>query len=332
MRIAPLKLARISFIAGLVVWEIACFWRTSPSMETELINRMLLFGVLVIVPLGLCVIARDQSDQESFFLRLATIAQPFGAVAVLMSFFLEQGIAAAVLAAAWLVVTSLISLYGLARLSFGQTRTAAEVSISAGLIYLSVGSGWLIMARLGIQPLGFGDTIVLLTAVHFHYAGFAAPILTGLAGRMLANRSQTIRRLFTLVVAGVIAGTPLVATGITLSPALALAGALVFSIALALLGVLVTGWVVPAVALRSVQVLLVLSSVSTFVSMALASIYAYSIVAKKLIIDIPQMAMSHGMINATGFSFFGLLAWFILRFERDLGRSEKRGRPERPIL
>jgi hypothetical protein len=149
---------------------------------------------------------------------------------------------------------------------------------------------------------------------------------------MLANRSQTIRRLFTLVVAGVIAGTPLVATGITLSPALALAGALVFSIALALLGVLVTGWVVPAVALRSVQVLLVLSSVSTFVSMALASIYAYSIVAKKLIIDIPQMAMSHGMINATGFSFFGLLAWFILRFERDLGRSEKRGRPERPIL
>jgi len=318
MRIAQAKLAGISAIAGTVLWEFAFFRRTSPLMETELINRILLFGVLVIVPLGLYVIARDQNDRISFFLRLATIAQPFGAVAVVVSIFQEQGNAAAVLAATWLVVTSLISLYGLARLSFGQTRTAAEVSISAGLIYLSVGSGWLIMARLGIQPLGFGDTIVLLTAVHFHYAGFAAPILNGLAGQMLASRSQNIRWIFTLVTVGVIAGTPLVAAGITLSPALALAGALVISLALALLSVLVIGWIVPAVASRSVQLLLVLSSVSTFVSMGLAVIYAYSIVAKRLIIDIPHMAMSHGMINAIGFSFCGLLAWSILHSERQL--------------
>src|SRR2546427_2725107 len=39
-------------------------------------------------------------------------------------------------------------------------------SIDAGLLYLPVGAVWFIMARLGSQPFGFGDTIVLLTAVH----------------------------------------------------------------------------------------------------------------------------------------------------------------------
>jgi len=60
MPIAQPKLAGISAVAGTVLWEFAFFRRTSPFIETELINRMLLFGVLVIVPLGLYVIARDQ--------------------------------------------------------------------------------------------------------------------------------------------------------------------------------------------------------------------------------------------------------------------------------
>jgi hypothetical protein len=47
--------------------------------------------------------------------------------------------------------------------------------------------------------------------------------------------------------------------------------------------------------------------------MSLACIYAYSIVAKKLIIDIPQMAMTHGVINAFGFALCGLVAWSIVK-------------------
>ena len=168
-----------------------------------------------------------------------------------------------------------------------QTLTAEEVSINAGLIYLSVGSGWLIMSRLGTQPLGFGDTIVLLTAVHFHYAGFAAPILSGLAGRMLADASTGIRGVFVLAAIGVTTGTPLVAAGLTFSPALAFVGALIISSGLALLAILVIGWVVPELRSRTAQLLLVLSSASSLVAMLLASLYAYSIVVKTLIIDIP---------------------------------------------
>jgi hypothetical protein len=244
--------------------------------------------------------------------RLAVMAQPFGAAAVIASFFLEQGIRAALLASAWLAVTSLIALYGLWRLSLKRLLTVEEVAIDVGLIYLSVGSGWLVMSRLGIQLLGFGDTIVLLTAVHFHYAGFAAPILTGLAGRRLVNATRNTRRLFVLVAIAVTIGTPLVAAGITVSPVLALVGALVISLGLALLAVLVIGRIVPALASLPPRLLLVISSASSLISMVLASLYAYSIVTKTLIVDIPHMAMSHGLMNAFGFALCGLLAWAIV--------------------
>ncbi|MCU1267910.1 MAG: rane protein [Acidobacteria bacterium] len=315
MPISPPKLSRASALAGTVIWELGFFSHSSTLIETELINKVLLLAVLVIVPLGLSLAATDQEEENSLLFRLAIFAQPIGAAAVVVSFFLKQGIAAALFSSAWLVVAGLLSLHGLSRLLSPKLRVFEEVSISAGLIYLSVGSGWLIMSRLGIQPLGFGDTIVLLTAVHFHYAGFAAPILSGLAGRVLVHQSVSVQRLFALVVLGVIAGTPLVAAGITLSPSLGLAGTVIISCALLLLGILVIGWIVPGITRRSVQLLLVLSSISPFISMTLASIYAYSIVAKKLIIDIPQMALTHGLINALGFSLCGLLAWTIFRAE-----------------
>jgi hypothetical protein len=37
--------------------------------------------------------------------------------------------------------------------------------------------------RLGVRPLNCETIMVLLTAVHVHYAGFVSPLLTGLAGR-----------------------------------------------------------------------------------------------------------------------------------------------------
>jgi YndJ-like protein len=310
-RIKP-QTARTSALLGAGVWAIFLFIRTAPSYETELIDKILLLGVLVVVPLALSLVAKPNGNGEHALLyRLAVFAQPFGAAAVIASFFLEQGIGAALLASAWLVATSLIALYGLSRLALRHLLTAAEVSIDVALVYLSVGSGWFVMSRLGNQPLGFGDTIVLLTAVHFHFAGFAAPILTGLAGRMLERATRKVRRVFVLAAVAVTIGTPLVAAGITVSPVLALAGTLTISLGLALLAVLVIGRIVPVLTSLPPRLLLVVSSASSLIAMVLASLYAYSIVTRTLIIDIPHMAMSHGIINALGFSLCGLLGWAI---------------------
>ena len=96
------------------------------------------------------------------------------------------------------------------------------------MVYLPIGGAWLVASRLGIQPLGFGDTIVLLTAIHFHFAGFAAPLLAGFAGRAVRDR-QTASQVVALAATGIILGTPLVAAGITFSPAVALVGAAIVS-------------------------------------------------------------------------------------------------------
>jgi hypothetical protein len=314
-------LARTSAVAGAVVWSILLFISTSPSYETELIDKILLLGVLVIVPLGLSLVAQpDGHGQHVLPYRLALVGQPFGAAAVVVSFFVQQGLAAAVLAALWLVVTVLVGLFGVWRLLFGGLLKADELCTGAGLIYLPIGGLWLLMSRLGIQPLGFGDTIVLLTAVHFHFAGFAAPILAGLAGRAL-NAGSAARRIFQLAAVGIISGTPIVATGITFSPLLALVGAVVVSLGLVLLAVVVLAWVIPSVGPLPARLLLGVSAISSSFAMVLACLYACSLVVKRLIIDIPHMAMTHGVVNSFGFALCGLIAWSLIPPELRGGRK-----------
>ncbi len=142
-RLTPPKLAQTSAIAGAIAWAIILFIRTSSSYETELIDKILLLGVLVIVPLGLSLVAMsDESGRHVLPYRLALIAQPFGAAAAVASFFLKQGRPAALLAVLWLIVTVLIALFGLWRLLFRGVLTANELCIGAGLIYLPVGGMW----------------------------------------------------------------------------------------------------------------------------------------------------------------------------------------------
>ena len=306
------NLARGSAGVGALAWSGCLFLRTGDSSETELIQKVFLFAVFVIVPLGLSLAATpDRFGKHSRIYILAVFAQPFGAVAALASFILEPGLTAALLAAAWLVVNILITFFGLWRLLQRGFHPWEETAIDAGLLYLSVGGVWLVISRLGIQPFGFGDTIILLTAVHFHFAGFAAPLLAGMAGRKSNSWKQT-HYLFRLAAIGIIGGTPLVAGGITFSPLLALIGAIVISSGLMLLAVLVVGWVLPNFDLLPGRLLLAVSSISSFSAMVLACLYAYSIVVKTLIIDIPHMAMTHGVVNAFGFALCGLLAWSIL--------------------
>ena len=304
-----------SAILGGLVWFLLFLARIGDSLETALMQRIVLLGILVIVPLALSLVpASDSRDEESLFYRLALLAQPFCAIGAVVSFLLEPGVPAAVLAFLWFCETALIAMFGLQRLCRPELRSTAEVSITAGLIFVPVAGVWLVVHRLGIQLLGYGDTIILLTAVHFHFAAYAAPILAGLAGRRLSQFAG-VRGVFKLTPIGIIAGTPLVAAGISFSPALALAGTVMISIGLVLLAVLVAGWILPSLESIPGRVLLLLSSVSCLSAMILACAFAYSIVFNKLIIDIPQMAMTHGILNAFGFSLCGLVAWCLVNRE-----------------
>ncbi|HEX8773918.1 MAG TPA: YndJ family protein [Pyrinomonadaceae bacterium] len=310
-----IRWAQWSAGVGALLWLALLFTASPDPFDLHIIKALLLLGVLVVVPLGLSLVATpDRYGRHSVFYRLALVAQPVGALTAVCSFFFRQGMIAALLASVWLIVTILIALYGIVRfLPRGAARTE-EVAIDAGLIYVAVGGGWFVLSRAGTQPLGFGDTIVLLTAIHFHYAGFAAPILVGMAGRALPDGAKGARRLSGIICAAVILGTPLVALGITFSPAVALAGTCLIALGLLLLSALVVLRIVPSLGTRpGAQVLLAVSSAASSVAMLLACAYAYSIVARRLIISIPQMAMFHGVANALGFSLCGLIAWSFIR-------------------
>lgn len=303
--------ARRSAALGLVAWWLLLFARTSDSYETELIHKICFFAMLVIVPLGLSLVTAGEQRISASLYRAAVLAQPLAAVVSIASWFFEKGLLSASLSAAWLVLSAIVALLGLSRLTARGLFPLYESSIDTGLLYLPVAGAWLIVYRLGVQPFDYGETIILLTVVHFHFAGFAAPIIAGLTGKLLATTNQPPGRVYAFIVFAVVAAMPLVAAGITFSPWLGLAGALLLSTGLVLLAVLTIGRVLPVVPPVSSRLLLLIAALSSCTAMLLACLYAYSLVAHVLILRIPTMAMTHGLLNAFGFATCSLLAWSI---------------------
>ena len=300
-------MAKISALGGVVVWLITLLLTTSDSEQTELVHKVVFWAVLVIVPLGLSVVAPDER-RESALYKLVVLVQPVAALLTIASFFFEKGVLSAVLASAWLVLNVLIALLGFLRLTSRRFHRIEELSIAAGLLYLPVAGAWLVVYRLGIQPFGYGEMIILLTVVHFHFAGFATPIIAGVSGRVLAGRNYP-HRVLTAVVLAIVAAMPLVAAGITFSPWIGFVGALLLTTGVVLLAVLTVGWVRPAINSVAWRILLLIGAIASCVALVLACLYAYSLATHTLILTIPTMALTHGLLNAFGFVTCSLVAW-----------------------
>ena len=303
----PSTFARCSAVGGVIIWLVTLLLTTSDSELAELIHKVVFFAVLVVVPLGLSVVGPAEQKGLSLY-KLTVFAQPVAALLTVASFFFEKGVLSAALASAWFILDILIALYGLARLTSRGFHPLEELSIDAGLLYLPIAGVWLVIYRLGIQPFDFGEIIVVLTAVHFHFAGFATPIIAGMSGRVLA-RLDYPRRVYTAVVFALVAAMPLVAAGITFSPWIGFAGALLLTLGLVLLAMLNLGWVAPSINSKAWRALLSIGAISSCAAMVLACLYAYSVATQTLIITIPGMAMTHGLLNAFGFVTCSLLVW-----------------------
>jgi len=302
-----MMLAKKSAAGGVVVWLITLLLTTSDSELAEMVHKVVLFAIFVIVPLGLSVVAPNDQSRSKLY-KFIVFAQPIAAFITLTSFFFEKGLRSAALAAAWLILNALIALFGLVRLTSRRIHPLEELSIDAGLLYLPVAGLWLVIYRLGVQPFGYGEMIILLTAVHFHFAGFATPIIAGMSGRVLAGRNYP-QRVFAAVVLAIVVAMPLVAAGITFSPWIGLAGALLLTVGVVLLAVLTLVWVRPVITAARWRALLVIGAISSCAAMVLACLYAYSLATKMLIITIPGMALTHGLLNAFGFVTCSLIAW-----------------------
>ncbi len=226
-----------------------------------------------------------------------------------MSFLLPRGTPAALLAVGWLAVCAVASIAGLVELLEARSLRPTHLLSAAGLGFLSVGAAWLVASRAGIT-LGFSREIVELTAVHFHYAGFAATLMSALALKALRDRSLRMRLLTAASGLLVIFGTPLTAAGIaTSNPVLTVVGPILLATGLLTNAALTALVIAPGLQAPSARWLLTISSAAVVIPMLLGVDYAAARVLPLPALDLQTMALVHGDLNAVLYALVGLTGW-----------------------
>jgi hypothetical protein len=308
-------------LAGLAAWLALVAARGPLAADAATFAELVVaFAPLVAVPLVLpATVAEDRRGGPGPARRRRLIAcvHLVGAASVWLGAALVPtgGALARALAGVWLAAAAALALHGLARLVGRSRLHAPELALDLSLVFLAGGAVWLLVYRGELVLGGFGGLSALLTAAHFHAAGFGTLALTGLLGRGLADAGAArARRVYALVAPLLMLAFPLLAAGIgAAARPLELAGAGLYALALPLLAGL---QVAAAVALRgrplAWRLLLVASSLALLVGAGFAARFAAQGFYGAAI-PIPTMLRWHGAVNLIGFLGLGLLAWSRLR-------------------
>ena len=260
-----------------------------------LVEGLLVVGLLIVVIAGL---------QLHPYVGERWMPAVVGSV-VAASLSLQDNGPSAAFTAPWVVVTVLLA--AMAGWHWVRHERTLEALVwPAALAYLSVGAVWLLLHALRIEPVGVRPPFVLLTAVHFHYAGFTATVLAALVRRRTAARAP---RLSAAMLVAVVVAPPIVALGFTFVGVLQVVGAAVLTGGLFVLSWLTLRVVVPDVTDRLAHWLLVVSALAVLVPMVLAVQWAIGWNFDTPALSIPMMARTHGVANALGFALCGVLGW-----------------------
>ncbi|WP_254762357.1 YndJ family transporter [Natrinema marinum] len=317
--VAGRRVTDLSTLFGSGVWLALAIGTVGGPVPLSAVELYVALATLIVVPLGLGLLestsatAGSLPDRTATPYRVAAAGQFPAALAVVAGLAAPQGTLLAVaLVAPWLAVTGAIALAGVRRLLARGPGPLPELAIDAALLYVPVAAVFLCLHAAGIS-LRFAPIIVLLTGVHFHYAGFALPLVVGLTGRLVATGEggfppTAAGRAAAAVTAVIAVGILLIAVGITFSPLLEVIAAVTFSAAVVGFAVLLFRTVVPAVP-RLPGALFALAAISLCWTMALALAFAYSALPDTAsLVSIPEMIRWHGSVNAFGFALPALLA------------------------
>ncbi len=300
-------------LAGALAWALLAALAGSGRAPLGVIELLSLFAPLVAVPLGLALIGTVSTPGLPSVERAARAAQPLAALSLLLGFWRGPGIVAGLLAIPWAMVGGAVALSGLSGL---RTRISLATIVGGiARIDLGIAAAFLLLSRFGI-PLRFQEPIVLLTAVHFHYSGFATSAIA-LAGLSFAERSRTHRRSWQLVALAVALLPFCLAAGFVISPILKVVSAVVFSTAVALLALLL---LLESTDFHSRTARIFIRVAGAFITtgMALAATYAVGEYLHRNWLTIPRMASTHGWMNALGFAMPALLGCLVeLRSQKE---------------
>jgi hypothetical protein len=298
---------RIVVVLGTVAWlgMAAGTWSGWPQLGV--IELLFLLAPWIVVPLANSLIPSLDEFRPLPGRQHASKWIVFAAAAMAtFSFFLPVGIWAASFACAWLLVCAWFALRGLRRLWRYRAQSFSQFCFAAGEAYLIVGGIWLVVSRLGLQPVGFQEPIVLLTAVHFHFAGFLSAVLAGLTYKLL--RGTRWSKPLGAALAGVVVGPGLLGLAFLVGPKVKLAA--VILIVVGQFG-LATGMVRVALGTANPvgRAMLLLSSGCVVAGMTLAATWALGEYPLQPFVDLGRMERIHGALNAVGFGICGLIGW-----------------------
>lgn len=305
-------------LVGAAVWIAAMAVLRPPLSEPLWVQSLLMLAPLVLIPLGLRLMPEvPKSGWPRQVWRTVILGHLPAALLLGWSYLRPQGLVAAILALPWLAITGMLALIGLERLWRYGLRAPDALCIDASLVYVVIGAIWVVCDRLGVRPLNLGSMIVLLTAVHFHYAGFILPLLTGCAGRQINGYMAH------LAGSGVILSVPLVAMGIT-STQLAFKPWIecLAALCMATSGILTAILYLRLARRRSAgawpSCLWRIAALSLLLGMAFAVLYGLRFYFPVPVLTISHMQMVHGTANAIGFGGSGMLAWTLARLQEDM--------------
>jgi YndJ-like protein len=273
----------MTIAVGLIAWVAGLVLLPAP-----LAARIMLLAPLVIVPrlLGLL-------PSRGWVRRLAGWPALVAALALLTSFAVPAGPNAAALASPWLALCAAAGLaaavHGVPRLpGLIHPARAAELGVDASLAFLTVGAAFVAMDRLGVAPMGFSPAIILLTATHFHFAGFG---LLGLASLFAARRPALGGPVIALV-----AGMPITALGFILpSSLLSAVGALFVGLA----GIAFAIFLLVAESRGARRWEYRAAGAALLVGMPMGIAWSVAMLFGLGFLDMDAMVRSHGALNAT---------------------------------
>jgi hypothetical protein len=292
---------------GAVLWSLVALAPWDPNRGIGTIEKLFLLGPLVVVPLGLQLVGVDRR----WLLLIA-------AIGVAISFPAPTGMIAGVLVMPWLMMCIWIAGSALRQFRVHgalSTQRLGEICRLVAMIGLVIGSVGLLQSRWGMEPMGFREPLVLLVAVHFHFAAFVAPLMAAEVVERMRVESQRIKWILAFCSVG---GSPLLASGYVLHlRGLRLTGATLLVAAL----VMMAAWILRS--LRAIEpfaarVLLGISATSAVAAMVYAGVYALADFLGVVWVAIPQMARTHGVLQAVGFSVCGLLGWVVAQNKNEL--------------
>lgn len=298
-------------LGGLATWVIVAVVAINvDAASLDLVAVLLVFGQLVIVPLGLLLIQVAGDTPAGALARGGRVLFRVGGLTAIAALIIPRGELSAAVAALYLVPALLVG--ASAVLDARRIRSPSEGAGVVARLLLLGGALLFVLHRQDIAFGGLPELSLQLGAVHLHFVGFGL-VVTASA---LARRGSRPGTWACWLLA---AGSLPASIGAIVHPALAVIGSVLVLGGL----VAVTAGTLPLLADARVRPA---ARRLLFVSLACAVFVA--LLAMQSLLGAPageigSMVRLHGSFGAIGFVFAGLLGWRLVEGSRAAGRSAR---------